>query len=181
MGTKKRMEHFEGGYCQKGSKMLEYIYAPSPQAERKSELQRLYLLPPHFPRWARARAPGNPSPTWMTALQNSRELMKSARAGTPSQSSRRRQCQSSPGTSIFRGSDEYRALSPVASTWGPSPRTGYQRHRQYKKWKQWTINPEFLWNRDKSYYQSRYLVTKGAKTSPGNTGPWKAFIPALST
>lgn len=55
-------------------------------------------------------------PTWMTALQNSRELMKSARAGTPIQSSRRKQCQSSPGTSIFRGSEEYRALSPVAST-----------------------------------------------------------------
>ena len=60
MGTKDRMEHFEGGYCQEGSKMLNHIYAPSPQAERKSELQRMYLLPPHYPRMTKGQSSWEP-------------------------------------------------------------------------------------------------------------------------
>lgn len=61
--------------------------------------------------------PGPPCLTWMTALQNSREFMNRTRDGTPIQSSRHRKCQSSPRTSSLRGSEEYRALSPVARTW----------------------------------------------------------------
>lgn len=54
--------------------------------------------------------------TCMTALQNSRELRNWTRAGTRSQSSLCRQCHSSLGTSSLVGRDEYRPLSPVAST-----------------------------------------------------------------
>lgn len=154
---------------------------PTPKLKENQNSRECTPSHPISPEWPKARRPGNPSPTWMTALQNSRELMKRARAGTPSQSSRRRQCQSSPGTSIFRGSEEYRALSPVASTWGPAPRTGYQRLRRYKKGNRELLTQSFYVSRGKSYYQSRYLVTQGANTSPGNTGPWRAFILALST
>lgn len=52
----------------------------------------------------------------MTALQNSREFRNWTRAGIRNQSSLCRQCHSSLGASSLVGRDEYRPLSPVAST-----------------------------------------------------------------
>ena len=53
----------------------------------------------------------------MTALQNSSEFMNWTSGGRRSQSSLSRQCHPSPFSSSLVGREEYRPLSPVASTW----------------------------------------------------------------
>ena len=64
--------------------------------------------------------------TWMTALENSREFRNWTRAGICCQSSLWRQCQSSAVTSSLVGRDEYKPLSPVASTYQRGPEKHHQ-------------------------------------------------------